>query len=161
MQVVPDGRPCECGNHGCWEQYASGRVLTALGRAAARAGTALGRGCSSRAAATVTASTGRTSPRRRAAGDEVAASWLAEVGDWLGVGLANLAAALDPGRLRHRRRASARPASCCSDRPGSAFSRTLTGRGYRPEARIVAADLGPEAGLVGAADLADSPPGRS
>ena len=30
----------------------------------------------------------------------------------------------------------------------------LTGRGYRPEAEIVAARLGNEAGLIGAADLA-------
>jgi glucokinase len=29
-----------------------------------------------------------------------------------------------------------------------------SGRGYRPEARIVRAQLGPEAGMVGAADLA-------
>ena len=35
-----------------------------------------------------------------------------------------------------------------------AFRRQLTGRGYRPEAAIVAAELGNEAGLVGAADLA-------
>ena len=43
MQVVPDGLPCECGNHGCWEQYASGRVLTRRGREAAVSGTELGR----------------------------------------------------------------------------------------------------------------------
>ena len=36
------------------------------------------------------------------AGDRTAIKLLAEVGDWLGVGLANLAAAFD-GRLRHRR----------------------------------------------------------
>jgi len=36
------------------------------------------------------------------------------------------------------------------------FKRQLTGRGYRPEARIVAADLGNDAGLIGAADLARS-----
>ncbi|MFD9161330.1 glucokinase, partial [Streptomyces sp. NPDC059558] len=35
-----------------------------------------------------------------------------------------------------------------------AFRRHLTGRGYRPEARIAKAQLGPEAGMVGAADLA-------
>jgi glucokinase len=35
-----------------------------------------------------------------------------------------------------------------------AFRKNLTGRGYRPEARIVKAQLGPEAGMVGAADLA-------
>ena len=34
------------------------------------------------------------------------------------------------------------------------FRRRLTGRGYRPEAQIVAARLGNEAGLIGAADLA-------
>ena len=27
INVVPDGRPCGCGNLGCWEQYASGRAL--------------------------------------------------------------------------------------------------------------------------------------
>jgi len=35
-----------------------------------------------------------------------------------------------------------------------AFRRTLTGRGFRSEARIVRAHLGNEAGMVGAADLA-------
>jgi len=36
----------------------------------------------------------------------------------------------------------------------NSFRRTLTGRGFRPEPQIVKAALGPEAGLVGAADLA-------
>ena len=27
LRVVPDGRPCPCGNRGCWEQYASGSAL--------------------------------------------------------------------------------------------------------------------------------------
>jgi glucokinase len=34
------------------------------------------------------------------------------------------------------------------------FRRTLPGRGFRTEPRIVAAQLGPDAGMVGAADLA-------
>ena len=34
------------------------------------------------------------------------------------------------------------------------YRKQLTGRGYRPEAEIVAARLGNEAGLIGAADLA-------
>ena len=86
-------------------------------------------------------------------GDEEATGWIADVGDWLGVGLANLAAALDPGvfviggGLSDAGELLLGPAR-------AAFSRTLTGRGYRPEARIVAAGLGPEAGLIGAADLA-------
>ena len=27
MQVVPDGHRCQCGNRGCWEEYASGNAL--------------------------------------------------------------------------------------------------------------------------------------
>ena len=34
------------------------------------------------------------------------------------------------------------------------YRRQLPGRGYRPEAEIVAARLGNDAGLIGAADLA-------
>ena len=37
MQVVPDGRRCECGNRGCWEQYASGNVLVREARELAAA----------------------------------------------------------------------------------------------------------------------------
>ena len=33
------------------------------------------------------------------------------------------------------------------------LDRSLTGRGYRPGPRVVAAELGPQAGIVGAADL--------
>ena len=35
-----------------------------------------------------------------------------------------------------------------------AFAETLTGRGFRPAAEILLAELGPEAGLIGASDLA-------
>ena len=66
MQVVPDGLPCDCGNRGCWEQYASGRVLTRRGRSAAEEGTALGRRLLDAAGGSVEASTDPTSPRRRA-----------------------------------------------------------------------------------------------
>lgn len=43
------------------------------------------------------------------------------------------------------------------------YRRQLTGRGYRPEARIVAAELGNDAGVIGAADLArmEASPSRS
>jgi glucokinase len=41
------------------------------------------------------------------------------------------------------------------------FSRTLTGRGHRLEPSIVAAELGPDAGFIGAADMARSAARRS
>ncbi|MCW2831785.1 MAG: glucokinase, partial [Aeromicrobium sp.] len=86
-------------------------------------------------------------------GHEEAESWIAEIGDWLGVGIANLAAALDPGMFVIGGGVS--DAGDLLIGPArEAFGRTLTGRGYRAEARIVRAHLGPEAGLIGAADMA-------
>ena len=86
-------------------------------------------------------------------GDQTAVELLAEVGQWLGVGLANLAAALDPGLFVIGGGVSD-AGDLLLDPARDAFRRTLTGRGYRPEAAIVRAALGPEAGLIGAADLA-------
>ena len=153
MQVVPDGLSCDCGNRGCWEQYASGRVLTRRGRAAAEAGTPLGRSLLDAAGGSVQGIQGSHVTDVAQDGDEEATGWFDDVGDWLGVGMANLAAALDPGvfvvggGLSDAGELLLGPAR-------EAFSRTLTGRGHRPEARIVSAQLGPDAGLIGAADLA-------
>lgn len=153
MQVVPDGLPCECGNHGCWEQYASGRVLTRRGREAAAAGTELGRRLLDAVGGDVDAVGGRQVTAAAEGGDEEAVAWLAEVGDWLGVGIAGLAAALDPGVVVVGGGVSD-AGELLLGPARAAFSRALTGRGYRTEARIVRAHLGPEAGLVGAADMA-------
>ncbi|MET0930712.1 MAG: ROK family glucokinase [Aeromicrobium sp.] len=153
MQVVPDGNPCECGNRGCWEQYASGRVLTRRARAAATDGTDLGKTFLSDAGGTVERIEGHLVTAHAKAGNEEAISWIADVGDWLGVGIANLAAALDPGTFVIGGGVS--DADNLLIGPArTAFARTLTGRGYRAEARIVRAHLGPEAGLIGAADMA-------
>jgi glucokinase len=153
LQVVPDGLPCDCGNRGCWEQYASGRVLTRRGREAAEAGTPLGERLLESAGGTVEGIQGAHVTSAAQDGDEDARSWFAEVGDWLGVGVAGLVAALDPGMvvvgggLSDAGELLLGPAR-------AAFARSLTGRGYRPEARLVVARLGPDAGLIGAAGLA-------
>ena len=153
MVVVPDGRRCECGNRGCLEQYASGNVLGREARELARAGSPVAVGLLQRVSGDVEALAGPVVTAAARAGDGCAVELLAEVGSWLGVGLANLAAALDPGLfvvgggVSDAGELLLRPAR-------EAFRRTLTGRGFRPEAAIVRAALGPEAGLVGAADLA-------
>ncbi len=152
MQVVPDGRDCECGNSGCWEQYASGRVLMRRAIAEADAGSALGQqllqaaGHRDRIAGWHVADAAN-------AGDEQCREWIAEVGDWLGVGIANLAAALDPGIFVIGGGVSDAGEMLLAP-ARAAFARTLTGRGFRDEARITRAHLGPEAGLIGAADMA-------
>ncbi|MBC9225463.1 ROK family glucokinase [Aeromicrobium sp. 636] len=152
QRVVEDGRPCPCGNRGCWEQYASGRVLQRRASAAVAEGSDIGRALVD-LAGTPEQVDGTIVGRLAMAGDEEAIAWVGDVGRWLGIGLANLAAALDPGifviggGVSENGEALLRPAR-------HAFADHLTGRGYRSEARIVAAHLGNDAGLVGAADLA-------
>jgi glucokinase len=153
MQVVPGGRQCECGNIGCWEQYASGRVLTRRARAAAADGSDFGKAMLADAGGDADRIEGSLVSRYATEGNAEAIEWIAEVGDWLGVGIANLAAALDPGMFVIGGGVSD-AGDLLIDPARAAYSRTLTGRGYRAEARIARAHLGPEAGLIGAADMA-------
>ena len=153
MQVVPNGLTCDCGNRGCLEQYASGRVLTRRGRASAQIGTALGRRLLVAAGGRMSDIHGPLVTAKARDGDEEAMAWIADVGDWLGMGIANLVAALDPGVVVIGGGLSD-AGDLLLEPARAAFSRGLTGRGHRPEARIVTAELGPEAGLIGAADMA-------
>jgi glucokinase len=152
MTVVPGGRACACGNHGCWEMYASGRALARdAGELIAESPTVASR------LTELAGNGGRNSEpvvtAAAAEGDPVAESICTTMGRWLGRGLANLAAALDPSMFVIGGGVSAagelllRPAR-------EEFTHSLTGRGFRPFARIEAASLGADAGLIGAADLA-------
>ncbi len=153
MVIVPDGHRCECGNRGCLEQYASGNVLGREARELARAGSPVTVPLMERVGGDVEALVGPLITEAAQDGDSCAMELFEEVGRWLGIGLANLAAALDPGvfviggGVSDAGELLLRPAR-------ESFRRTLTGRGFRPEPQIVVAHLGPEAGLVGAADLA-------
>jgi glucokinase len=153
MQVVEGGHPCECGNRGCWEQYASANALVREARALVKAGAPGVEILLERAGGDPDAITGSLVSQVAVDGDPVATRLLADVGEWLGVGIANLAAALDPGTFVVGGGVS--DAGDLLIRPATdAFRRTLTGRGFRPEPRIVRAHLGNQAGLIGAADLA-------
>lgn len=153
MVVVPDGLRCECGNRGCLEQYASGNVLGREARELARAGSPVTVSLMERVDGDVDALVGPLITEAARDGDPCAVELFEEVGRWLGIGLANLAAVLDPGMFVIGGGVS--EAGELLLRPvRESFRRTLTGRGFRPEPRIVSAALGPEAGLVGAADLA-------
>ncbi|MEN2745878.1 ROK family glucokinase [Sinomonas halotolerans] len=150
--LVPGGHRCECGNRGCWEQYASGNALGREARELARANSPVAQELLRAAGGDPEAITGAVVTELARAGDPASRELLEDVGEWLGIGLANLAAALDPGTfvvgggLCDAGELLLEPAR-------RAFARHLTGRGFRPPARIVRAALGPEAGLIGAADL--------
>ncbi|MFJ9604879.1 ROK family glucokinase [Kitasatospora sp. NPDC101176] len=153
MQVLPGGHRCPCGNRGCWEQYSSGNALVRDARELVAEESPVVQPLLARAGGAVEGITGPLVTEAARAGDPTATELLYEVGTWLGVGIANLAAALDPGRFVIGGGVS-EAGDLLLGPARDTFRRTLTGRGFRPEAAIVHAALGNEAGLVGAADLA-------
>ena len=153
MQVVPDGIRCECGNRGCWEQYASGNALVREARSLITARSPVAEDLLERVEGDPSRLAGPLITEAAQEGDATARELLAEVGHWLGVGIANLAAAFDPGMFVIGGGVSA-AGDLLLDPARDMFRRRLTGRGYRPEAVIVEAALGADAGLIGAADLA-------
>jgi glucokinase len=160
IQVVPDGHRCECGNRGCWEQYASGNALVRDASELVRAGSPLAHRLDEMVGGDVSALTGPLVTEAAREGDPLAVQLIGEIGAWLGVGLAGMAAAFDPGCIIVGGGVSEAGELLLA--PARAeFSRTLTGRGHRREPPIVAAELGPDAGFIGAADMARSAARRS
>ncbi|WP_446663957.1 ROK family glucokinase [Flexivirga sp. B27] len=153
MQVMPGGHRCECGNRGCWEQYASGNALVREARSLVLAGSPLAHDLAASIGGDPRQLTGPMITEAARAGDPTAEELLAEIGTWLGTGLANLANAFDPGAFVIGGGVSA-AGNMLLDPARDSFRRHLAGRGYRPEARVVQAGLGNESGFVGAADLA-------
>jgi predicted NBD/HSP70 family sugar kinase len=91
--------------------------------------------------------------RAAAEGDPAALRCFQIIGGWLGQGLADLAAILDPACFVIGGGVS-EAGDLLIDPARASFERALTGRGYRPFAEIKVAELGEDAGIVGAADLA-------
>jgi glucokinase len=155
IQVVPDGHRCPCGNRGCWEQYASGNALIRDARELVEAGSPVAHHLRDLVGGDPAALTGPLVTQAARDGDQLAVELLADVGGWLGVGLAGMTAAFDPGVIVVGGGVS-EAGDLLLEPARRALARSLVGRGYRPEPPIVAAALGPDAGFIGAADLARS-----
>ncbi len=153
MSVVPDGRRCACGNRGCWEMYASGSALARDARELAAVSPVSAHRLLELAGGNPDLLTGQLVTQAAREGDPAAVEIYTAMGQWLGRGLANLAAIIDPvvfvigGGVSEAGDLLIAPAR-------ETFRRSLTGRGFRPAAEVKLAELGPNAGLVGAADLA-------
>lgn len=152
MKMVPGGLPCECGGRGCWEQYSSGSALVRFAREGLGSmPSMLEERCSGNPAIL----TGPMVTDAAEAGDLLAREAFAHVGEWLGIGLANLVAAFDPACI-----VVGGGVSAAGDRllepARHALLRALVGAGHRDVPPIVPAALGPESGLVGAAALVRS-----
>jgi glucokinase len=153
LNIVPDGRRCGCGLQGCWEQYASGRALVQEAYEQVTASPAMAKELLRLAGGDPEAITGPMITEAAQAGDVAALECFDEVGRWLGRGMAQLAAILDPGVFVIGGGVSA-AGDLLRDPAIRSYRKHLTARGHRPTADVRTAELGPEAGIVGAADLA-------
>jgi glucokinase len=153
INVVPGGRQCGCGNQGCLEQYASGRALLREAQEhAARSPEAAARllALAGGRAETITGPLVTTAAQE---GDPVAIDSFRVVGDWLGRGMADMAAVLDPGVFILGGGVS-KAGELLAAPVRESFEAHLTAHGHRPTAEVRLAKLGPDAGLIGVADLA-------
>jgi len=147
LRLVPGGRACPCGKRGCWERYCSG---TALGA------TAVELMATYPAMATVLDGASVTGRRVAAAareGDPVARRAMAELAVWLGEGFALVADVYDPEVIVVGGGVS-ESAPLFLDEARQHYAAVVTGAGHRPLARVRTAQLGADAGIVGAATLA-------
>jgi len=155
-RAVPDGRLCGCGNRGCWEQYASGNALVAEARELASRAPGAAVRLLQLGGGTAAGIDGPAVTQAAREGDAGALSCFEIVGGWLGHGLADLAAILDPGCFVIGGGVS-EAGEMLLGPARTTFENNLTGRTHRRFAEIRLAELGPDAGLIGASDLARLP----
>jgi len=147
--IVEDGLPCQgnCPNHGCVETYASGTAIAREGRAAAERDpdSALGKALAQGPIV------GKTVTELATKGDPLAAEIVAEAGRHLGVALASLANIFDPDVF-----VIGGGVAAVGDLLLDPARQELRTRALPPmnEAPVQLAELGPEAGMIGAAAMA-------
>lgn len=153
LTVVADGRRCGCGNRGCWERYASGRALVREARDLADVAPEFGARMLELGDGEPEGITGPEVTQAAKEGDPAALEAFAFVSTWLGRGMASLAALLDPGMFVLGGGVSD-AGELLRGPAEQAFLSRLTARDHRTPPVIALAELGGEAGIVGAADLA-------
>lgn len=151
MVIDPDGPQCGCGQFGCWERLASGTALGEMAREVAAAPE--GARILAAAEGKLECVKGESVTLAAEEGDPVARGLIERLGRNLGAGLANLANILDPERfviggglvrLGEDMLASAR----------AELIGKIEGAAHRPRIEVVAAALGDDAGVIGAALMA-------
>jgi glucokinase len=151
MVVDPNGPPCPCGRRGCWERYASGSGLGRLARDAAAAGK--GPRLVALAGGDPELVKGEHVTIAANEGDPDALEVLRSFGWWAALGIANLVNILDPevvvvaGGLVEAGEVLMEPIR-------TSYRELVLAADYRPEVRIVPAQLRGDAGAIGAALLA-------
>ena len=149
MTMIPDGDPCECGRRGCWETLVAGR----------RFGEDARRIVETDPSGILATIVGGAEPNgsflgiAAAAGDVAARDAVVEAGRWLGRGVANLVAILDPEVIVVGGAAVA-VGDLLLDTARDEAVRFVEGATHRQPIRIEVAQCGPRAGAIGAGLLA-------
>jgi glucokinase len=148
--VFAGGDRCGCGNTGCLEAMASG---AALGRAGRDAASRDPKGMLAKLAAGAENVTGAIVFEAARVGDPTARSLFTTAGYWLGVGIASLVTLFDVELVVIAGGLSATGDLLLTSTRAS-YERFVFARAHRELAPIICAQLGPEAGMIGAAILA-------
>jgi glucokinase len=149
--VEPGGPMCGCGNAGCWEQVAAGRSIDRLAREAVSEHpnsllAQLADGVPANA-------NGHTATEAAEKGDDVAKAILATIGTRLGQGIAGLVNILDSDVVVVGGGAIV-AGDFLLEPARAAFIDAIEAPDHRPTVPIIAGQLGPEAGGIGAAAMA-------
>lgn len=151
ITVVPCGRACSCGKQGCLERYAAGTALvdTAV-EIAAQGGF---ESCGLYRLAVDKRATGNDVVAAARNGDALGIAAMDHFARWLGQGLAMVSDILDPELIVLGGGVS-EDADLFCDEACEAMRCNMVGAGYRPTPTLQTAELGPQAGMIGVADLA-------
>jgi glucokinase len=153
IQMVPGGVKCGCGNLGCLESYGSGSALVRMTREHAVQDPGGARSLVEQAGGDIAKISGPLITEAARAGDPFAVERLAELGDWIGQGVATLTAVLDPNVVVIGGGVG-EAGPLLLDPIRTSFENHVTVRSHRPILEIRQARLGNAGGMVGVADLA-------
>ena len=153
IQMVPDGVKCGCGNLGCLESYGSGSALVRVTRERAVESLDAASTVVEMAGGDISKISGPVVTEAARAGDAFAIARLAELGDWIGQGVATLTAVLDPNVVVIGGGVS-EAGELLLEPIRASFESHVTVRSHRPMLEVRQAKLGNAGGVVGVADLA-------
>jgi len=150
MVIAQGGECCTCGRRGCWEQYASATGLIRMTKAAMAAdpGSALHAAAEKNGAVD-----GRTPFEAAQQGDPAAVRVCAQYAEFLAAGLTNLVNLLHPERIALGGGVAAAPEELLLAPVRRIVGRECYARHGEARTEIVCAELGNDAGIIGAALL--------
>jgi glucokinase len=155
FRVVPQGLPCPCGQHGCWEQYASGTALVREARRRVAAGDSGAKPLLDAVGGAPEQIKGQAITTSAQQHDPFCMDLLADLGTWLGEGIASLTSILDSGVVVIGGGVS-EAGELLLGPARQAFTSALPAAEHRPHLELRLAALGNEAAMIGVADLARS-----